>query len=65
VEKDYWRVDYRGNNGWKIGLYYGDESALQKRIKTLKYDKIEIKKLSTDEVQFIKKMNGREAFKVL
>jgi len=57
----YWQVDYRGQAGWKRKYYFGEATDVQGRIQRLKYDKIEIKNLSLQEVKVLDEMNPKKA----
>jgi len=57
----YWQVDYRRQDGWKRKYYFGEAQDIQARIQRLKYDKIEIKNLSLQEVKIMEEMNPKKA----
>lgn len=50
-EVGHWQISYRGETGWKNKYYHGTKDAVERRIKRLKYDKIEVKKL--DEAHLV------------
>jgi len=62
----YWEVSYRGEAGWKIKYYFGTEEGIKNYTsKRLKYDKIDYRNLTLEEVKALETMKNNFKFKVI
>ena len=62
----YWEVSYRGEAAWKIKYYFGTEEGIKNYTsKRLKYDKIDYRNLTLEEVKALETMKNNFKFKVI
>ena len=62
----YWEVSYRGETGWKIKYYFGtEEGIINYTNKRLKFDKINYKNLTLEEVKILETMQKNFKFQVV
>jgi len=62
----YWEVLYRGETGWKAKYYFGFEEGIKNYAnRRLKFDKIEYRNLTLEEVKALETMRKNFKFKVI
>ena len=57
-----WLVSWRGNNGWGAKFFTGTADQLEKKIKQLKFDRIDIRDWETEKNEEMVRSSGVQVF---
>ena len=57
-----WSVSWRGNNGWGAKFFTGTADQLEKKIKQLKFDRIDIRDWETEKHEESVRSSGVQVF---